>query len=336
MSIAIHSIKYLFFVGRFSFDMGIESLAEVAVGISMRHVEVFRAIMQSGSVTAAARLLFTSQPTVSRELARLESMTGLKLFERQGGRLIPTGQAVMLFDEVEHAYVGLERINSVAHSIRRFEHGQLSITCLPLFSQTLLPKVCKRFQQHHAGIGMSIAAQESPWLEDSLSAQRYDLGLTEGEQVPRGTRGELLFCADMVCVLPQGHPLAARPLLVMEDFRGVAFINLAGQDIYRQTLDEHFRQAGVERHTVIETTSAASVCAMVRQQLGVAIINPLTAVDESGRGVVIRPINVSIPYRVMLIKPDYRPSSSFVDAFCSSLGDEALSLAGTLDSRLEV
>ena len=175
--------------------------------ISLRHIEVFRAIMQAGSVTGAARLLFTSQPTVSRDLARLESLSGLRLFDREGGRLLPTAQAMMLLEEVERSYIGLERINSVAQSIRRFEHGQLSIACLPLFSQTLLPKVCKHFHQQHAGIGLSITAQESPLLEESLSAQRHDLGLTESEHVPRGTRGQLLFCADMVCILPQGHPL---------------------------------------------------------------------------------------------------------------------------------
>jgi len=305
------------------------------VGISIRHIEVFRAIMQAGSVTGAARLLFTSQPTISRELARLESISGLRLFDREGGRLVPTAQAIMLFEEVEQSYIGLERINSVAQSIRRFEHGQLSIACLPMLSQTLLPKACKHFQQRHVGIGLSIAAQESPLLEESLSAQRYDLGLTEGEHVPRGTQGELLFCSDMVCILPEGHPLLSRSLLVMEDFCGVDFINFSGLDIYRQTLDEHFRRAGVDRHTVIETTNATSVCAMVRQQLGVAIINPLTAVEESGRGLAIRPISVSIPYRVMLIRPDYRPSSIFVDAFCSSLKDEALCLTHTLDKRLE-
>jgi len=305
------------------------------VGISIRHIEVFRAIMQAGSVTGAARLLFTSQPTISRELARLESISGLRLFDREGGRLVPTAQAIMLFEEVEQSYIGLERINSVAQSIRRFEHGQLSIACLPMLSQTLLPKACKHFQQRHVGIGLSIAAQESPLLEESLSAQRYDLGLTEGEHVPRGTQGELLFCSDMVCILPEGHPLLSRSLLVMEDFCGVDFINFSGLDIYRQTLDEHFRRAGVDRHTVIETTNATSVCAMVRQQLGVAIINPLTAVEESGGGLAIRPISVSIPYRVMLIRPDYRPSSIFVDAFCSSLKDEALCLTHTLDKRLE-
>jgi len=302
--------------------------------VSLRHIEVFRAIMQAGSVTGAARLLLTSQPTLSRELARLESLSGLRLFDREGGRLVPTAQAIMLLEEVERSYIGLERINSVAQSIRRFEHGQLSITCLPLFSQTLLPNVCKQFHQQHSGIGLSITAQESPLLEESLSAQRHDLGLTESEHVPRGTRGEMLFCADMVCILPEGHPLLSRSLLAMEDFRGVNFINLSGLDIYRQKLDQHFRHAGVDRHTVIETTNAASVCAMVRQQLGVAIINPLSAEQESGRGLVIRPINVSIPYRVMLIRPDFRPSSVFVDAFCKALSVEVLSLASALDKRM--
>lgn len=296
------------------------------MGMSLRHIEVFRAIMQAGSVTGAARLLFTSQPTVSRELARLEALSGLKLFDREGGRLLPTAQALVLLEEVERAYVGLERINSVAQSIRRFEHGQLSITCLPLFSQTLLPRVFKHFQHQHAGIGLNISAQESPLLEESLSAQRHDLGLTENQHVPRGTQGELLFCADMVCVLPDGHPLLARPLLQMEDFRGVDFINLAGLDIYRQTLDERFRQGAVDRRVVIETTNAASVCAMVREQLGVAIINPLTAMAEAGRGLAIRPLQWSIPYRVMLIRPDYRPSSSFVEGFCQSLREEAVRL----------
>lgn len=294
--------------------------------ISLRHIEVFRAIMQAGSVTGAARLLLTSQPTVSRELARLETLSGLRLFDREGGRLLPTAQALLLLEEVERAYVGLERINSVAQSIRRFEHGQLSLSCLPLFSQTLLPPVCKQFQAQHPGIGLSITAQESPLLEEALSAQRHDLGLTESEHLPRGTQGELLFCADMVCILADDHPLLARPRLALADFRGQDFINLSGLDIYRQTLDEHFRQAGVDRRIVVETTNAASVCAMVRQRLGVAIINPLSAMEEAGRGLAIRPLQLSVPYRVMLIRPDYRPSSSFVEGFSEALRTQAKAL----------
>ncbi len=165
--------------------------------------------------------------------------------------------------------------------------------------------------------------QESPFLEESLVTQQYDLGLTEVEQVPRGTRGELLFSADLVCVLSPRHPLATKSVLALEDFHGIDFINLASLDIYRQTLDEHFRQAQVNRRTVIETGNAASVCAMVRQGLGVAIINPLTALAEAGNNLIIRPLRLSVPYRVMLIQPNYRPVSASVEAFGKALREEA-------------
>ncbi|WP_300758084.1 LysR family transcriptional regulator, partial [Janthinobacterium sp.] len=66
------------------------------MSITLRHIEVFRAIMTTGSVTGAATMLHTSQPTVSRELARMELVTGLNLFERQGGRLVATAQALLL------------------------------------------------------------------------------------------------------------------------------------------------------------------------------------------------------------------------------------------------
>ncbi|MFJ4192646.1 LysR family transcriptional regulator [Pseudomonas sp. NPDC089534] len=295
--------------------------------ITLRHVEVFRSIMQTGSVTGAARLLLTSQPTVSRELARLEQVSGLRLFEREGGRLRPTAQALMLLEEVERCYVGLERIDRYAQSIRNFEHGRLELTCLPLFSQTFLPRACRGFHQAHPGVSVSIVAQESPLLEESLVTQQYDLGLTEVEQIPRGTSGELLFSADLVCVLAPGHPLLAKPVLALEDFHRVDFINLASLDIYRQTLDAHFRQAQVDRRTVIETGNAASVCAMVRQGLGVAVINPLTALAEAGRDLLIRPLSLSVPYRVMLIRPQHRPPSASVDAFCQVLREEARRMA---------
>lgn len=279
--------------------------------------------MQTGSVTGAARLLFTSQPTVSRELARLERICGLRLFDRESGGLLPTAQALMLIEEVERCYVGMERIERYAQSIRNFEHGRLTLTCLPLFAQTLLPPACRRFYQSHAGISVSIVAQESPLLEESLVTQQHDLGLTEVEQVPRGTRGELLFSADLVCVLSPEHPLAAKMALSLEDFHQVDFINLASLDVYRQTLDEQFRQAQVNRRTVIETGTAASVCAMVRQGLGVAIINPLTALAEAGHNLLIRPLSLSVPYRVMLIQPNHRPASASVEAFCEALREEA-------------
>ena len=116
-------------------------MSRSAPPLTHRHVEVFRAVMAAGSVTGAAAALHTSQPTVSRELARLEQVLGLHLFDRVRGRLQPTAQGYALHEEVQRSYAGLERVADTAVRLRQFTQGQLSIACLPAFAHALLPRV---------------------------------------------------------------------------------------------------------------------------------------------------------------------------------------------------
>lgn len=104
--------------------------------VNLRHIEIFHAVMTTGNLTEAAQMLHTSQPTVSRELARFEKVLELKLFERTRGRLHPTVQGLRLFEEVQRSWYGLDRIVSAAESLREFRQGELSIVCLPVFSQS--------------------------------------------------------------------------------------------------------------------------------------------------------------------------------------------------------
>ena len=67
--------------------------------MNLRQIEAFRSVMRLGSMTAAAEVLYTSQPNVSRLIAQLELSTGLVLFKRAGVRLIPTQQGQALFQE---------------------------------------------------------------------------------------------------------------------------------------------------------------------------------------------------------------------------------------------
>lgn len=71
--------------------------------VNLRHIEIFHAVMTTGNLTEAARMLHTSQPTVSRELARFEKVLGLTLFSRTRGRLQPTVQGLRLFEEVQRS-----------------------------------------------------------------------------------------------------------------------------------------------------------------------------------------------------------------------------------------
>lgn len=296
------------------------------MAISHRHLEVFRAIMTTGGVTGAAAVLHTSQPTVSRELVRLERLLGFALFDRVRGRLQATARAHILFDEVQRSYIGLERILTTASNLSQFHQGQLSIACVPAFSHALLPAVCRRFLTDQPQVSIAITPQDSPLLEEWLTAQRHDLGLTEHDVAPPATRLELLLAADEVCVLPEGHPLLAKTTLEPADFSGERFISLAPTDPYRLQVDAIFGEHRVARRMVMETHSAVSVCSLVREGLGLAIVNPLTALAFTGAGVSMRRFSVSVPFRVSVVRPQYRASTPLADDFVKHLKEEAAAI----------
>ncbi|MGJ0577934.1 LysR family transcriptional regulator [Xenorhabdus bovienii] len=288
---------------------------------SWRHIEIFHAVMTTKNLTDAAVLLKTSQPTVSRDLARFEQLLKFRLFDRIKGRLFPTAQGLRLFEEVQRSYYGLERILNAAESIRQFEHAQLSIACLPVFSQSLLPKACHSFIQRYPEAKLTIVPQESPLLEEWLSAQRHDIGLTEHLQAPAGTEQETLITLNEVCVLPASHPLSQKSRLMPEDFHEQKFISLSITDSYRQLIDTIFSEHHVNRNMIMETHSAASICAMISEGIGMSVVNPLTALDylDKNAGICVRPFSIDIPFTVSLIKPIHRPFSEPVEIFITHL-----------------
>lgn len=300
-----------------------------------RHVEVFRSLMLAGSVTRAAELLHTSQPTVSRELARLEQVLQMNLFDRVRGRLRPTVRALALRDEIERSYIGLERIAATAASLRHFAEGRLSVACLPALAHALLPDATRRFVSQHQQASVAITPLESPLLESWLSEQRCDLGLTEQTEAPPGTSLLPLLKLDEVAVLPAGHPLLARNVLKPRDFNDQPFISLAPEDPYRQQLDALFAQHGVARVMALEAGSAVAVCALVREGLGLAIVNPLTALAFAGDALQVRPLSVKVPFHVGIVSPELRPPSPLREPFIAALREAALALRQRLKAGLK-
>ena len=290
--------------------------------------------MNAGHVTRAAETLHTSQPTVSRELARLEQVLGIVLFERVKGRLRPTVRAMALLEEVELSYVGLDRIAATAASLRDYAQGRLHLACLPALAHALLPDAVRRFVAGQPEAGVSITPLESPGLETALTEQRFDLGLTERHDAPPATGLQTLLEVDEVCVVPAGHALASRAVLTPEDFADQPFVSLAPTDPYRQQIDRVFERAGVSRRLHIESPSAVSVCALVRQGLGVAIVNPLTALELQGQGLEVRPFSVGIPFHVAVVLPAWRSEHPLRADLLTSLSAAAAALRARLPGRV--
>jgi DNA-binding transcriptional LysR family regulator len=271
--------------------------------INHRQVEVFRAVMQAGSLTAAAQALHSSQPTLSRELALMEQRLGYPLFERGGQRLRPTAAALALFDTVQRHYTGLAEVQNQALALAQAEQQPFELLAQPALAHALAPRALACCE----AAAVSITPAESPLLEAWMAEQRFDLALTERAEAPSGCQAEVLVNLAEVAVLPAAHPLAARAELALADFANQPFVSLAATDPYRRTIDALFAAASVTRQLRLQTHSAATVCELVAAGLGLAIVNPLTARACASERLVVRPLAERIPFPVTLLTPLQRP-----------------------------
>lgn len=303
---ATHIGNYYYLVTSSTFDMD----------ISHRQVELFRAVMQAGSLGAAAQALHSSQPTLSRELALMERRLGYALFERSAGsRLKPTAAAQALAEVVQRHYQGLAAVQAEARRLAQADAQQLQVLALPALAHALLPAALSTWEE--GSVRVAITPAESPLLELWMAEQRFDLGLGERAQAVGGCQVEALGRLPEVAVLPAGHALLAKPVLAAADFADQDFISLADDDPYRPAIDRWL--AGVPRRLRLQTHSAAAACALAAEGLGLAIVNPLTALACAGERLLWRPLTQELPFEPVLLLPLNRASKQHTAGLAEAL-----------------
>ena len=298
--------------------------------MNLKHVEAFRAVMVAGSMTAAAKALFTSQPNVSRLISQLERETGLLLFQRSGVRLIPTSEGTAFFREVERAYVGLQGLANAAAQIRNLGSGRLRIAAMPSAGLTLVPHAIKRFQALHPGVTVSLHVNTSGTVNHWTASQFCDLGVAVYISEASNCDVEMLSKVAAVCVMPASHRLATKPSIKPSDLEGESFISLCHGDGTRAQMDEVFARAGVQRVLAIEAQYTAICCELVRCGMGVTLAHPVVARDFAGPDIAIRPFSPAVLFPTYLLFPPHRPRERLASAFVEVLREEHDELIGKM------
>lgn len=290
--------------------------------MNLKHIEAFRAVMLAGSMTAAAKELFTSQPNISRLITQLESETGLLLFQRSGVRLIPTSEGNAFFREVERAFVGLSGLSNAAAQIKNLGSGRLRIAAMPSAGWTLVPHAIQRFQALHPEVTVSLHVNTSGTVNHWTSSHFCDLGVAVYTSEASTCEIELFATHAAVCVMPAGHRLAKKASLKPRDFEGEPFISLCHGDGTRALMDDVFSRAGVNRVLAIEAQYAAICCEMVRCGMGMTLAHPIVAMDVAGPEIAIRPFLPEVMFPTYLLFPPHQPRSRLVVEFVKLLRDE--------------
>lgn len=268
-------------------------------GLNPRQIEAFRAVMQTGTVTAAADVLHTTQPSVSRLLAQLARETRLSLFDRHQGRLRPTPEAQALLKVVERHFEGLDAIALQIAAIRRSGSESLRIGCTPALALSVLPQVVHAFVVQHPDVHLKLETAGMSTLQAGLARGSHELVLTTQPVRRAGLDAVVLDRKDMVAVLHPRHPLANRKRLHVRDLQGEVLLTLSENDSTWQHMRRTMQEHRVEPAAVVETSYSSTVCLLARAGTGVGIVNPYVA-SVFGSELVTRRLLPAAPVEVVM------------------------------------
>lgn len=287
--------------------------------INPRQIEAFRALMLTGSTTRAAQAMHVTQPAVSRLVRDLQEALGLVLFEKQGNRLAPTREALALYAEVERSYVGLERIAQAAGELRERRAGALRIAAMPALANGVLPRFTGEFLASRASLDVALFGLVSLTVLDWVVSDQCELGFAAAPIQHPAVRVEKMPTARYVAVVPEGHRLATRRVLHPRDFADEPFVAIGPTTPSTFRVADAFSAAGVTRRIRVETPLSIIACALVASGAGVSVVDPFTASEYAGHGVVARPFEPALEFQVAALYPAGRALSpvarEFVDGF---------------------
>ncbi len=132
-----------------------------AINFDWNHVRAFLATIEEGSLSAAARALGSTQPTLGRQITQLQDELGVTLFERAGRSLTPTPAALGLADHVREMAEAATRLSLAATGQSQSVEGVVRITASQMYSAHLLPPVVKGLLADYPALRIEIVATDS-------------------------------------------------------------------------------------------------------------------------------------------------------------------------------
>ncbi|WP_198383877.1 LysR substrate-binding domain-containing protein [Roseomonas sp. KE2513] len=282
--------------------------------MSQRALQAFQLTVLTGSVSAAAEAMGRSQPAATRLLKELEENLGFHLFDRVRGRLQPTPEGLLLFQEVERSLIGLDRIAAVAAQIRKGRRGTLTLGVLPAATGILTP-VMKRFTEERPGTAISLHAVPSEQVVQMVLKQECHLGLVSDATPLAGLRVERRYALGCLCIMPPGHALGGKTIVTPQDLDGERLVALSPATRIGRQLEAVLEQNGIAPLIQVETHLSHVVSDLVLAGTGIGLVDAVTAAAHVARGGLSRPFSPAVGFGLVAVRAAETERPGAVAAF---------------------
>lgn len=285
--------------------------------MNLRQIEVFHAVYLHGTVSAAARALNVSQPSVTKVLRHAESSIGLPLFERARGRLIPTDDARVLFAEVSDIQDRVRSLRQACHNLRLGRGSLLRVSALPSLGLRAIPEAVAAFMHDHRDILFDLQTLHHDEMVRKLYERETDIAISFEVPATAPVGHQVIGEGELVVLYREQDFPNAPPRIHLSSLQDHKFISpIQGGPIGR-ILSSELDHLGVVLDEVASARTYYVAAALVRAGVGMAIVDNFTAQASMTEGLATRPLQPAITFDINAVymqdRPPTRMASEFLD-----------------------
>jgi len=297
-----------------------------------RQIEIFHAVMRAGTVTEAAQRLGITQPAVTASLKQIEAGLGFNLFHRASGRLHPTAEARILYNEAERIQDSLGIFNKLAQRLKKDLTMHLRIATPPAFSHALIPETISRFvaKTRHCIIDVTTQHHEQILKDISSTVGQNNLGFTFGLGERWGLGSVPVGTAQVVALVPLSWDLAGKSHISVRELAARPLIGTFAGEPLGNAVENLMNRAEVESDSVIRVHTHSVAASLVSKGVGATIIDSVTAAyaqNNKDAAFQVIPIDQAPAMPVTAVfsyeHPLNRHAKQFVDIFRQCFRDIA-------------
>ena len=290
--------------------------------MNLRQLEVFHAVMRTGTVTGAARLLGVTQPSVSTVLKHCEAQLRIPLFRRIGGRLQPTPEAQAILPDIEAIFARLDSVGRQLRDLKGGRIGSLSLAGAFPIANGYLAAAVASFLAERPGVRVMLQALASSELIDRVANREVELGIGLEPVVHPEVETEVLVTSGVACVMREDHPLAAQEEIAIRQLDGMPIITFLPRAPLRGHVDRALSEAGVVPQISVQVSMSMTGMALAYHGAGIALVEPFLLNTFPVPGLVARPLRPAIATRTLLIRARAAPRSAIMEHFIAHLREE--------------
>jgi DNA-binding transcriptional LysR family regulator len=287
----------------------------------LRHIEVFHAIMQAGSISGAAQLLHISQPAVTKVLQHAELQLGMPLFDRIRGKLVATPEAQRLYIETDRLSRDLIAIRRLAAQLRAGTQDALRVLATPTLGASVLPAAVTQWASLMPDARCTLATHHTREIVNALMLGEADMALSLQDPHHPGIKAEVLATGPMVALCPKGSAEAKTegelPLAEIE----TELIGMAEDDPLGHQVLNAFAAQDMHPASRITVQTYQLARALVEAGVGLSIVDPFTAASADRSRVRVRRLAPAIPVQLTLLTPVSSPLTQSGRRFVKLLTD---------------